>query len=1190
MRTFFTYDSYDNTILITTFARTFLEIKNKVKRHYRVFLFIITYFWISKIQADPVYIQSIGVRNGLSEPSAISIWQDHLGRMWFGNNAINCYNGKHTKVIRPSEYFSDIEDVNIHHLCGDDSTLFFIAERTVISVNLYTDKVACTNLKAATMYLSGDYLYTGFKQTVEEYHRPTQTRRIVFSAPNTIIRTITPVNEKYLWAGTNDGLFLINIETGQKEASYCEDSNIRSLLHDKDGNLWFSTEDETVWLITKNGDQLLFPEIKSLAYCFAQDPEGKVWIGTLKGLYKAFIHPFTNRPELADKDPIIEGNPISALYVDRQNMLWIGPYYGDVQYLNTGEPNFNIYTSNSQMNDQLRGVLLCTITEDNYENLYIGTRGYGFNIFEKGMKNLRYLDSGTGHLPNNQVYTTFFDDEYNRLYIGLSMQNLAYINSKTKQLIQLTAPAYTLPPYTTVKKILPFRDQLILITKNDGFYRLDRQQGTTSPLFTDSLLQAKCATNIRNAFIDDKGCLWVSSLEEGLFTADLNTGTLIHQYGTSKNGFPYIVNGICGNSINGIYLSTINSGILAFHPKTNVFSQYTCEDNQVLPSNHCFNIAMSAYGKLIVTTNKGFSVIDISVQKKLVNAFHIHLDDLYPLNGFSSDCDIHVSPYSKNIYLGTLNGIVSFNEQMIGQPHTNYQLLFSELKINDVRISPENSVLLEQDIAFTRKLTLPYDQNSLNISFSSTNFSPTRYTQYEYKLEGLDTHWTRTENYSITYPSLRPGKYTLTVRETTDHKKAISMKIEVLPPFWLSWPALLLYVLSSTLLITWFVRFNRSKKQLKTSLEIEKKQKEQIENINKEKLVFLTRISNEFRVPLTIIITLLNSIVSDDTATGKGRIHKVIKQALYLQNLITQLFDFSMGEEAKIKIPDEKYEDERCMPNETNESYACAETSQEGQHHYTILIIDLDPEFRALLHECFSFAYTVIESDNGDEGYEIATKKKPDIIICEKLIHGIPGIELCKILKSNIETLHIPFIILSHQPSENLRMQIVRAGADDYFIKPFEMDVLQQRCNHLISNRRDILTSLNNRKEHVLETLPIANTLQNQQFIEKSIRIIEQNLNNIYFDTQQWCKELGIGRTSLFGQFKEITGMTPNDYLLNYKIKKAQIWLREEELTVAEIGYKLGYSDPGYFSRTFKKFTGQSPQQFRKRTTRQITT
>lgn len=1154
-----------------------------MKSHYWVFLFIITIFWISKIQANPVYIQSIGIKDGLSEPSAISIWQDHLGRMWFGNNAINCYNGKHTKVIRPSEYFSDIEDANIHHLCGDDSTLFFIAERTVISINLYTDKMECTNLKAATIYLSGDYLYTGFKQSVEEYHRPTHTRRTVFSVPNTIIRTITPVNDKYLWVGTNSGLYLINIQTNRKEASFCDGVSIRSLLQDKDGNLWFSTEDETVQLITKRGELVTLPDIKSLTYCFTQDREGKVWIGTLKGLYKAFMNPVTNLPQLVEKTPVIEGNPISALYVDKQNMLWVGPYYGDIQYLNTGEPNFNIYTSNSQISNQLHGVLHCTIAEDNDENLYIGTRGHGFNIFEKGMKNIHYLDSKTGDLPNNEVYTTFFDDEYNRFYIGLNMQKLAYINSKTKQLIQLRPPGYSLPPYSTVKKILPFRNQLILITKNDGFYQLDRQQGTTSPLFTDSVLQAKCATNIRNAFIDDTGCLWVSSLEEGLFRADINTGMLIHQYGTFKHGFPYIVNGICGNSINGIYMSTINNGILAFDSKTNSFTQYTCEDNQVLLSNHCFNIAMSAYGKLIVTTNKGFSVIDISVQKKLVNAFHIHLDDLYPLNGFSSDCDIHISPYTKNIYMGTLNGIVSFNEQMIGQLNTNYQLLFSELKINDIRISPENSVLLEQDIAFTRKLTLPSDQNSLNISFSSTNFSPTRYTQYEYKLEGLDTHWTRTDNYSITYPSLRPGKYTLTIWETSDHKKAISMVIKILPPFWLSWPALFLYLVIATLLTIWFVRFNHSKRQLKVSLETEKKQKEQIENINKEKLIFLTRISNELRVPLTIIITLLNSIVTDDTATGKGRIHKVIKQALYLQNLITQLFDFSMGEEAQIEFPEKKQEEEVLSQNETNVFLKSTGSDQKDQAHFTILVIDLDAEFRSLICERFSFAYSVIESNNGDEGYEIAIKKKPDIIICEKLTHGISGIELCRILKSNIETLHIPFILLSHQPSENLRMQIVHAGADDFFIKPFDMEILLQRCNHLICNRRDMLSSLNNRKEFIVEARPIASTLQNQQFIEKSIQIIEKNLSNIYFDTQQWCKELGIGRTSLFGQFKEITGMTPNDYLLRYKIKKAQIWLNEKELNIAEIGYKLGYSDPGYFSRTFKKFTGQSPQQFRKR-------
>lgn len=1147
-----------------------------MKSSYSIFFYIIILLCSLEGHTTPTYIQSIGVRDGLSQPSAISIWQDHTGRMWFGNNTINGYNGYTTKVIRLSEHFPDIEDVNIHHLCGDDSTLFLIAERTVISMNLYTDQLFRVGIKASSIFLDKDYLYAAYKDSVKLFHRPTQTCQTVYVHPGTIIRKIIPANDTQIWVGTNNGLFLVNKQTHRKEASYTEHLSIRSMFQDRDNNLWFGAENGTIWVVTPTGTLQPLPGFNSLAHCFTQDTEGKIWIGTLKGLYKLTWFPQAQPFLPIEVKAVVEKNPITALYIDRQEMLWVGAYYGDIQCMNTGDEKLTIYPCNNQTNDQLHGVSLCSINEDANQNLYIGTRGHGFNIYDKDKSKLRYYDTQNAHLPNNHVCTTYFDESRDRLYVGLERENLIYIDCKTGLTNRLPASGYVLPPGSTVKKILPFKDELVLITQNDGFFRLALQTGKTSPLFTDAALQAKCETNIRTAYIDDKEQLWVSSLEEGFFTIDLPKQRLAHSYGTVQSGFPFIINGICGNSVNGIYMSTLNDGILAFNPGTNDFTQYTRENNQVLLSNHCFNINMSSYGKLIVTTDLGFSVIDISVQKKLDNAFHVHLNDLYPLNGFSSDCDIYVSPSSKNIYLGTLNGIISFNEHIIGRTNNNYNLLFSELKINNNPIRPTSSGPLEKDIAFTHKLTLPYDQNTISLAFSSTNYNPIKYTQYECQLDGLNPLWTKTDNNIITYPSLRPGIYTLTVREADNPQKAISLEIEILRPIWLSSWAILLYLVLTSAIILRIYLFNRSKIRLKSSLEIEKKKKEEIEKINKEKLMFLNQISNELRGPLTIIITMLNSIVADDIASAKRRTHKVIKQAMHLQQLVTQLLDFSMGEQNELNLPKNRQED-------TDDIETEVEDEQPADSHYTVLVIDPDTEFRRLIREQFSFAYSVIESDNSDEGYEIAISRKPDTIICEELIQGLSGMEVCKLIKSNIDTLHIPFILLTHQPSDHLRMQMIRSGADNYFIKPFEVNLLLERCNQLINNRRDILNSCGRTQERLQETGLVANTRSHQRFLERNHQIIDSHLSDSDFDTQLWCKELGIGRTSLFSQFKEITGMTPNDYLLQYKIKKAQNWLQEDELSIAEIGYKLGYSDPGYFSRSFKKITGHSPLSFRKK-------
>ncbi|MEG1545145.1 MAG: response regulator, partial [Tannerellaceae bacterium] len=766
-------------------------------------------------------------------------------------------------------------------------------------------------------------------------------------------------------------------------------------------------------------------------------------------------------------------------------------------------------------------------------------------------------------LPNNKIRALWFDNQFNRLFISTYREKLIYLDKKTNALKNIDSPLLNNMHQSTIENMIPYQEDMLVLLSQDGLLKMNRQTLAIDYLLDDSLLRQKCTGNIRSIYIDDKNRLWVSSLEEGLILIDLNTQKLLHRYGNGlqkDSKIPSAINAICGNSKNGLFMSTLNSGILQYNNEKNTFESYA-KEKHLLMSNICYNIVMSNFGNLIVTTDKGVSIIDVSVNKKAASAYHIHLNDLHQISGLGTDCGIYVSPYNNRIYVGALYGLFSFNEHDINQQTDNYSLLFSTLTVNNQTISPNTSELLSKEISFTKQITLPYNQNTLSLTFTTTNYVLSNYTTYEYKMEGLDKIWISAKDKTITYSSLRPGTYKLTVREVENPQKATTLEIHIQPPFWFAWQAWILYGILLFFATRWLYLFNKTKTRLRTSLRTEQ-----------EKIDFLTNISNELRGPLTVIITLLNTLSAEQNTIGKGRIGKVVKQALYMQHLITQLLTFNDTEKEELSLPDEKESDENEGTAETDES-----TSP-----YTLIIIDQNEDIRNIIKETFSFAYRIVEARDGDEGYTLATTEHPDIIFCEITVPGISGIELCKMLKSNIETLSIPILLITSNPSNEQKLLCIRAGADDYIVKPFQMELLLQRSNSLIRNRRNIEGKYSAEIVEQPSDLMAKNNSE-QMFLDAATRVIEKNLDNTAFDISLWSKELEVGRTTLFNQIKEITGMTPNDYILSYKMNKAKLLLHDNNnQPIAEIAYRLGYSDPAYFSRSFKKIVGVSPQLYKK--------
>lgn len=255
--------------------------------------------------------------------------------------------------------------------------------------------------------------------------------------------------------------------------------------------------------------------------------------------------------------------------------------------------------------------------------------------------------------------------------------------------------------------------------------------------------------------------------------------------------------------------------------------------------------------------------------------------------------------------------------------------------------------------------------------------------------------------------------------------------------------------------------------------------------------------------------------------------------------------------------------------------------NENGTTDCKLLVVDDNEEIRNILVDIFSPLYAVETASDGVEGYEKVRVMQPDLVISDIMMPGMPGTELCAKIKNNIETCHIPVVLLTALSAPERELEGLRIGADCYVVKPFNMRRLVMQCNNLINTRR-ILQQKYARQLDV-KAEKIATNELDQKFIEQATQVVEQNLENSEFSVETFSREMGVGRTVLFQKIKGITGSTPNNFIMNMRLKKAAYFLlNAPEMNVSDIAYRLGFGNPQYFNKCFRELFGIAPTQYRK--------
>lgn len=238
----------------------------------------------------------------------------------------------------------------------------------------------------------------------------------------------------------------------------------------------------------------------------------------------------------------------------------------------------------------------------------------------------------------------------------------------------------------------------------------------------------------------------------------------------------------------------------------------------------------------------------------------------------------------------------------------------------------------------------------------------------------------------------------------------------------------------------------------------------------------------------------------------------------------------------------------------------------------TVLVIDDNLDVRSYLKSILSYEYNILEASNGAEGIRLAGKYVPDAIICDVMMPGMDGMECCRILKSKINTSHIPVLMLTAYAAEEQKIKGYECGADSYISKPFSADLLTARLGNLIGSRQMLASVFGDSAAGVSGVTEV-----DRDFIDKLKDIINSRLSDPALSVEAIGEEIGLSRVQLYRKTKSLIGYSPNEFLRICRLRKAASLLSSTGMSVSEAAYAVGFSTPSYFTKCYREYFGETP-------------
>lgn len=884
--------------------------------------FFITIFCQAQSVEEHYYFKNLSIRNGLSQNTVNAILQDRKGFMWLGTkDGLNRYDGlsfrkfKHDaanpRSIGNSFITSLYEDFNGNIWVGTDAGVYIYYPEKEAFEEFDCQSLEKTRIERSVSMIAGDkqgrvWIAVEAQGMFCYDTRQKLLRNYPLSEISSNIKCFTFDSGGTLWLGFyGDGLYyskdnLATVhpygspEDGKREF---EGGVITKIVQGNYNCLYIGSVKEGVSELNLTSGQvrnlLAIDESGESIFCRDLLPysDNELWIGTESGIYiynlrtAQFIH---LRASLYDSYSLSD-NAIYALYKDREEGLWIGSYFGGVDYYPRQYTYFAKYYPKNIANS-LHGKRVREFCRADDGTLWIGTEDGGLNHFNPKTKEFHFFEPSAGF---TNIHGLCMDGSH--LWVGTFSKGLRVIDTRTGVVLRTYMEGHT--PHSlndnSIFSICRTSAGEIYLGTLFGLLRYNRTQDNFDRI---PELNGKFVYDIKE---DSYGNLWLATYANGAYCYDVSVRRWKNYVfdAEDEKSLPYDkVLSVFEDSYRQIWLTTQGGGFCLFHPDTETFTRYGLKDG--LPNDVVYQIVEDDDRFLWLTTNNGLVRFDPKTMEMKVfsTANGLPTNQFNYRSGFKDEAG--------NIYLGSINGFVAFdprtfaeNRQVPAVAITDFLLFNKEVPVGETD-SP-----LKSSITFSDKVVLTADQNSFSFRIAALSYQAPRMNKLMYKLEGFDEGWlTIGESPLVTYSNLGYGDYVFKVKASNSdgvwNEQETSLHLSILPPFYLSGWAYCFYVLFFMGCLVCVIFYFKRRNYRKQHRQMEMLEQEKEREVYHAKIDFFTNVAHEIRTPLTLIKGPLENIIL------KKEVDSETKEDLYIMkqnterllNLTNQLLDFRKTE------------------------------------------------------------------------------------------------------------------------------------------------------------------------------------------------------------------------------------------------------------------------------------------------------
>jgi signal transduction histidine kinase/ligand-binding sensor domain-containing protein/DNA-binding response OmpR family regulator len=970
--------------------------------------------------AQKIFFRHYTVTDGLCANTVWDIEQDAQGYMWFGTKyGLSRFDGYHFKSFQyQKDNPGSLGNNFIRKIFKYNARTFWIGtDEGIYTFDLETEKF--TLFKPLNKLFINDI----FRAKNGDVWIATKTKGVYCLDVKTgrLRQYSTTTNQKIssnevskiiqddagqIWIGTyGQGIDVLNPVSHQirhyaasHNGGKLSSNEILDLYKDGQGNIWIGTMAGglNVWLKKSNSLKVYQKSAgnsisDNIVRTIYEPKPGYLYLGTEKGLNILDIEreSFTVYQN-KNNDPFsINDDAIYQVFKDAEGGIWVGTYFGGLNYYHEGNLGFEFYYP-SGVKSSLSGNAVSAFLETEHGNMWVGTEDGGLNYFNAVDKTFKKFPFSINQdsLSYHNIHALYKAKNGN-IWVGMYTGGLNILNPRTGKIKRYKSdPSNTSTlSNNSVYSIDEDRQGRIWVSTISGLNLYDQKNDSFIRIKGENL-EKSC---IYQVYQDTDGVLWIATYDNGLVKMDRNN-RLTHYSYSRKTGSISANKIICmlDDEAGNLWLGTDGSGLNILNKKTGEFKVY--DEQNLINSAVIYGIIKDDKGRMWFSTNNGLFEFDPkSKSRRSFGKWDNIQSQQYNYKAFYKDS-------SGKLYFGGINGFNSFFPDQARltatAPHisfTNFQLFNKDLDLN------KDNGPLEKSINYTKKIILKDDQSVLSIEYAALSFISPNKIEYAFKMEGFDKNWnTVGSQRKATYTNLPAGDYVFMVKQTGDlgghPNRTSTLQIKILPP-WYKTPIAYFFYLFAIIITALFLRRYISEKERKRNLiKLERLKNKNEQDFYKQKIEFFTAMAHEIRTPLSLIIAPLERLLSRTQKDPENldNLQVMEENADRLLTLVNQLLDFRRIESDIFKIHTEPIDlislvksiSDRFAPIATKKALELSFSSK-----FEKLNVHADPEaltkiLSNLLINAFKFARRALEikvndlhiTDGGEEMISISVE------------------------------------------------------------------------------------------------------------------------------------------------------------------------------------------------------------------------